>query len=339
MRALISERICHPLPTANCHASTVLPLPDGSVLAAWFGGSREGRPDVNIWAAKRTGDGWQPPVQICYRPELPHWNPVLHLQQDGTVRLFFKVGRRIASWRTFTCVSTDGGRSFSAPVPLVPGDRGGRGPVKNKCLRLSDGRLLAPASSEAHGWHCFIDTSFDDGRTWEKGRKISTGRVAPILNRLNDYCADPVPMIQPTLWESAPGHVHLLARTAVGCAYRSDSEDYGATWCTAYPTAIPNNNSGLDLVRVPDGTLYLVSNPVAENWGERSPLVLSRSADNGVHFTPVLTLEPERPGSEFSYPAITAAGGTLFVTYTYERTDLAFRMIAYELSDRNGATE
>ena len=27
---------------ASCHASTVLPLPNGDVLAAWFGGSAEG---------------------------------------------------------------------------------------------------------------------------------------------------------------------------------------------------------------------------------------------------------------------------------------------------------
>lgn len=33
----IKEFICDPLPTPNCHASTVLPLGDGSVLAAWFG--------------------------------------------------------------------------------------------------------------------------------------------------------------------------------------------------------------------------------------------------------------------------------------------------------------
>ena len=28
--------------TNSCHASTVLPLDDGSVVAAWFGGSEEG---------------------------------------------------------------------------------------------------------------------------------------------------------------------------------------------------------------------------------------------------------------------------------------------------------
>ena len=328
MRVLISERICHPLPTANCHASTVLPLPDGTVLAAWFGGSREGRPDVNIWAARRTHAGWQPPIRISYRADLPHWNPVLHLQRDGTVRLFFKVGRHIASWRTFTCVSSDGGRSFSAPVALVPGDRGARGPVKNKCLRLSDGRLLAPASSEAHGWHCFIDTSDDDGVTWQKGKKISTGRIAPILNRQNDYCADPIPMIQPTLWESAPDVVHALMRSNKGALYRSDSEDGGLTWTKPRRTRIPNNNSGVDLARDDAGRLWLLYNPVAENWGVRHPLSLAVSEDNGAHFTEIL--RPEPGNGEFSYPAVVCSGNKLFSTYTNRRKQINYLEMTLE---------
>ena len=39
--------------TLSCHASTVLPLDDGRVLAAWFGGSREGNNDVGIWLAEK----------------------------------------------------------------------------------------------------------------------------------------------------------------------------------------------------------------------------------------------------------------------------------------------
>ena len=42
------EMICSRLPTAMCHASTVLPLPDGTVLSAWFGGSYEGEGDTSI---------------------------------------------------------------------------------------------------------------------------------------------------------------------------------------------------------------------------------------------------------------------------------------------------
>ncbi len=321
----LKEFICNPLPTPNAHASTVLPLPDGTVVSAWFGGTKEGKTDVDIWYARRTEKGWSEPHSVCYNKNIPHWNPVLFLRKNGEIVLFFKVGRNIPSWRTFFSVSTDGGKTFGKPRELVKGDvSGGRGPVKNKCIRLSDGRILAPASTENRGWNCFVDTSFDEGETWVKGAKIKTERATPIFNRLNDYTSNLTPMIQPTLWESENGKVHMLTRTSVGKAYRSDSDDYGKSWCQAYPTVLPNNNSGLDVVKTDDGALYLLSNPVSENWGERSPLTLQKSTDNGVSWETVLTLEEEKIDSEFSYPAIEYMNGNLYITYTYERENVAF---------------
>lgn len=321
----LKEFICTPFPTANCHASTVLPLPDGSVVAAWFGGTKEGKSDVDIWYARRDGNGWSKPAVVSYKKALPHWNPVLFRRENGDVILFFKVGKKIHSWRTYASVSTDGGVTFGAPYELVEGDRsGGRGPVKNKCIRLSDGRVLAPASTENRGWNCHIDTSFDDGITWKKGAKVRTEQTAPILNSLNSYCSNRIPMIQPTLWESENGKVHMLTRTPVSLVYRSDSDDYGETWCTAYPTDLPNSNSGLDVVKAPDGALYLISNPVGGNWGERSPLTLQKSADNGKTWETILVLEEEKTDSEFSYPAIEYMNGSLYITYTWERLNIAF---------------
>ncbi len=321
----IKEFVCNPLPTPNCHATTVLPLPDGTVITAWFGGTKEGTSDVDIWYSRRDENGWSEPKTVCYKKHIPHWNPVLFLRENGEVILYFKVGKNIPPWRTFAAISTDGGRTFGKPFELVSGDRsGGRGPVKNKCIRLSDGRILAPASTELRGWYCFVDTSFDDGLTWKKSEKIKTERTAPILNSLNAFTSNLIPMIQPTLWESENGKVHMLTRTPVGKAYRSDSDDYGETWCQAYPTVLPNNNSGLDVVKVPDGSLYLLSNPVSENWGERSPLTLQKSTDNGETWETVLTLEEEKIDSEFSYPSIHYLNGSLYVSYTYERLNVAF---------------
>ena len=321
----IKEFVCNPLPTKNAHASTILPLPDGSVITAWFGGVKEGTKDVDIWYCKRDENGWGMPKSLSYNKNIPHWNPVLFLRENGDILLYFKVGKRIPTWRTFVSVSTDGGETFGTPYELVEGDRsGGRGPVKNKCLRLSDGRILAPASSEIKGWNCFVDTSFDDGLTWKKGAKIKTEQTAPILNSLNKYTSNLIPMIQPTLWESEPGKVHMLTRTAVGRAYRSDSDDYGQTWCQAYPTDLPNNNSGLDVVKTPDGCLYLISNPVSENWGERSPLTLQKSSDNGATWETVLVLEEENLDSEFSYPGIHYLDGALYICYTWERLNVAY---------------
>ena len=175
----------------------------------------------------------------------------------------------------------------------------------------SDGTLLAPASIERPDiWYCMIDISHDDGYTWEAVR----------IPMPLEPDADPrTTLIQPTLWEAPAGCVHALMRTNRGCAYRSDSTDGGRSWCTAYPTEIPNNGSGLDLTQLRDGTLALVSNPVARH---RYPLTLGFSDNGGQSFRRVLTLEDDV--GEFSYPAVIADGNTLYITYTYDRRGIAF---------------
>ena len=320
--------VCSELPTANCHASTLLPLENGNVVFAWFGGSKEGRDDVDIWYTVKDSSGFRPPARISRAKDVPHWNPVLFGMQSGRICLFFKAGKNIPYWRTYAAYSDDGGLSFSAPRELVPGDRsGGRGPVKNKCLRLDNGRILAPASTEHHGWICFADISDDDGLTWRKSRRVKTEYEVPLMNSANNHCRNKIPMIQPSLWQSGDGAVHMLTRTAAGFIYRSDSADRGETWCEAYPTNLPSNNSGLDLVQVPDGRIFLVSNPVGENWGERSPLTVQVSYDGGESFEHFLTLEEEKKGSEFSYPAIIYSDSALHISYTYERTNIVYAVI------------
>jgi hypothetical protein len=61
------EFVADPLPTPSAHASTVVELKDGSIVAAWFGGTAEGRPDVAIWGSKRTKDGWQQRHESYFR--------------------------------------------------------------------------------------------------------------------------------------------------------------------------------------------------------------------------------------------------------------------------------
>lgn len=299
----------------ECHASTVLPLPDGRVMVAWFAGEHEKNDNVRIWFSVNENGKWTEPAKVPSEENVPHWNPVLDMKNDGIIRLYFKKGKEINEWVTWFCDSADGGKTWSEAEVLVPDDfSGGRGPVKNKCIRTSQGLLLAPASSEkTKHWRCFIDVSRDDGDTWTRCDFIVRPRKNIGLVR----------MIQPTLWEDDDKNIHALMRTDKGRIYKSHSYDGGLTWSKAERTELPNNNSGIDCVRASDGKIYLVYNPVEENWGDRSPLELAVSEDNGETFRTVLVLENEKDG-EFSYPAITCYNNKLHITYTYNRKKIRY---------------
>ena len=317
-KQFVFEMDCAPTPA--CHASTVTKTADGSLCVAWFGGTKESDNDVRIWVSVGKNGRWKKPYQIKGNRGVPHWNPVLYTKENGDILLFYKVGFKIENWRTYFCVSSNGGRSFSACEELVSGDVGGRGPVKNKPILLSNGNLLAPASIETPSlWSCMIDISEDEGVSWEK-------YDIPTVDE--PECKKKLTMIQPSLWESAEGVVHALCRTNRGYAYRTDSKDFGRTWCEPYITTVPNNNSGLDLVKLHNGTLALVSNPVARHAGPRTPLTLCFSEDNGKTFKHALTLEDTE--GEYSYPAIIADNNRLYITYTYQRRNIAVYTVDIE---------
>lgn len=325
------------------HASTVLPLKNGHVLVAWFGGSQEGNKDVSIWLAEKDEKGFSEAVCIALGME-PHWNPVLFQAADGRILLFFKVGSPISDWRTYLTESFDLGKTWSVPQELIRGDTsGGRGPVRNKPIRLKIGRVVAPASVERGLWRCFMDYSDDDCHTWKRSNLIEAEGTAHLENGLLfwhrkmaeaqkrnvpfDWKQVPAEyihgrgIIQPTLWEDQEG-VHALLRSGEGRIYRTDSPDQAETWCEAYPTEMPNNNSGIDLTRLDNGILLLVCNPIGQNFGSRSPISVFMSRDHAKNWEKLCDLEAE-PG-EFSYPAIVSENNHIWITYTYKRENIAY---------------
>lgn len=291
--------------TPSCHASTLVQMGDVTA-AAWFGGTYESHDDVQIWFAQRENGIWGKPVCVSTAEEVPHWNPVL-FDNGKELLLFYKRGKTIPYWQTMFTRSADGGRTWTEPVLLCADDNGGRGPVKNKPIRLSDGSILAGASMEQGDWRAFTDLSRDNGYTWEKSGLI------PLPS-------EDVQVIQPTLWEDEKG-VHLLLRSKNERVYRSDSAD-GVHWCEAYPLELVHNNSGLDLVKTPGG-LVLCCNPVTKG---RTPLCLMTSAD-GITFEKALTLE-EEPG-EYSYPAVIWDGEKIRGTYTWKREKIVYFEAAF----------
>ncbi len=302
-------------PFPQCHASTVARLANGQFLVAWFGGTKEKDDDVGIWLVKGKPGSWSDPEEIAKIREDPHWNPVLFRAADGKIILFFKVGKTIDHWETWVKTSTNEGETWSEAKELVEGDKGGRGPVRNKPIVLSDGTWMAGASNENDKiWNVFVDRSEDEGKTWQASEYLPLDR--------DEITGEGV--IQPTLWESSPGHVHMLIRSSAGVICRSDSEDYGKTWSPIYKTDLPNPNSGIDLTQLPDGTLALAYNKDDKNWGARAPLTIALSYDNGKTWPAQLDVETGGEDDEFSYPAIISFGDTLALTYTWQREKIAF---------------
>lgn len=302
----------------SCHASTLVQMDNGRFLVAWFGGTAEKNPDVGIWGAERSNGTWSQPRLLIKMNDQAHWNPVLYYAGDGVVHLYFKVGVSAQEWETWRISSADSGQSWSEPVCMPNIGSQIRGPVKNKAIQLSNGDLLAGSSVEIksngkHKWRGpFVDRSTDNGVSWDCGDIITIDKNLP----------EELGVIQPALWESDPGHVHMLLRSNGGMICRSDSSDYGHSWCPVYATDLPNNNSGLDVAKLHDGTLAMVYNPVTEDWGPRTPLSVALSSDNGKTWPGCLDLETE-PG-EYSYPAIIPTQRGMAITYTWKRERIAF---------------
>ncbi len=295
-------------PFKSCHASTIVQTESGDILAAWFAGTGEKNPDVAIYIARYSNGKWGPLDTKVKVNETAHWNPVFFRDPRSGIHLFFKVGPEIPHWQTYWVTSTDDGKTWSEATELVPGDKGGRGPVKNKPILLQDGTWLAGASTELDGWKPFGDRSEDFGKTWTRSddieidRKVIRGKGA----------------IQPTLWEYEKNKVRGFFRTTGKVIGRSDSNDGGKTWSPLKPSGLPNNNSGVDVLQLEDGRLILVYNPVDRNWGSRSPLNLAVSHDNGETWKDFASLESEK-GKEFSYPAIIKTNDGIAISYTWKR--------------------
>ena len=314
---------------AQCHAATIA-ICNGVLTAAWFAGTQEKNPDVRIWFSRREG-AWSTPVAVTPDNGVAHWNPALFCE-NGTLTLIYKEGPNDSRWYSMKTISNDMGASWSAPAELVPGDIGGRGPVKNQMIRLSNGALLAPGSTEdsLERWESWTDYSEDNGITWQMSTpvpfQLPSGRVCMSKEDLEEHDEG---LIQPAIWEDRdrPGRIHMLARTGFGSIYASTSEDYGKTWSVARPTSMPNNNSGIGAAMTDSGVLGLVCNPISKNWGDRTPLSLFLSTDNGAEFPVRIDFET-KPGVEFSYPSVIAEGNILHIIYTCERKSIGYVAVA-----------
>lgn len=313
------EFIYETAPYPSAHAATIVETTDGTLVASWFGGTKERNPDVGIWVSKRKNNTWTEAKEVATGVmndtlRYPTWNPVLYQVPAGDLLLYYKVGPKPSKWWGMLMRSSDNGDTWSAPERL-PDD--GQGPIKNKPVLLENGTLLLPSSVEGNGWNLRMESTTDFGKTYQISDSLPKGE-----NKIH--------AIQPSVLFHENGKLQQIGRTRNRKLFSTWSEDDGKTWSDLSLLNMPNNSSGTDAVTLKDGTHALIYNHVWPAEGTtksyRSPLNISVSKD-GINWDASLVLEDSRI-SQYSYPSIIqGADGMIHVVYTWRRQHIKYMKI------------
>jgi alpha-L-rhamnosidase len=332
-RAVLEEHHipCGPLPKKHeTHAATITECKDGTLIAAWFGGTGEHAPDVKIWASrKEVGKDWTEPfiadtgnrIVNGKEKEFCCWNPVLFTHPDGTVYLYYKItglipNKGFRNWWGAVKTSRDSGKTWSKRIWLpsvsTEGDLkvfkpyGGHacGPVKNRPVILADGGLLCGASTEtSHGWRVHFEIYKAGDWTGEKhGVRI----VGPLLRGLVG--------IQPSFLTHSKDLKKLQVLTRDnGTAW---SDDGGKSWTPVTKGPIKTSN-GFHAVSLDNGWHFLALNPKG-----RSPLSLARTRD-GIQWETILPELSKDGGGKMDYPTmLRSKDGKLHIVHSWHRRNI-----------------
>jgi predicted neuraminidase len=324
-----------PVTTPSVHAVSLAALPSGQLLAAWFGGKREGATNVSIFLSRFDGQHWSP-AETIMTPALlnkstGHFarklgNPVLHFDSKGQLHLFV-VSVGIGGWgMAFLnhAISHDEGRHFDNAErlrisPLLNMSH----LVRSPAINLADGGFILPVYFEM-GWKYPVILRFDS-----LGKLISRQRIP-----------GPAHLLQPSLSVHGPsqavafsrdaGKIHLVHASRFSENPQSDfgafsgwKGVFGNSWTASVPTTMGNPDSSVAVLPAADGGHWLAGNP--DNEFGRRKLVLQK-LDRNLAKKEVFTAIQAVDG-EFSYPALAQTDdGRVHLVYTDRRKGLTHRI-------------
>ncbi|MFH0965882.1 MAG: sialidase family protein [Planctomycetota bacterium] len=333
------ERVRHdylePLaePSYGVAMPSVMRAANGNVLATWYGGTvswgkswdpheRDGRVYVSVLAKGKRK--WTPKAPLDEEPGSAHASTTLFRSAGG--RLFagytafdegfnFNYGHSKIRVRT----SDDGGMTWSRAKDLPYGANARA--ATNGAL-LSDGGIVVgvtlentPGEERFHFGVCATIVSKDGGECWGMSNIVRA--------------QDGTYLREPSLVELSDGTLLMYMRSSLPGAewsggspekpvyvWEARSADGGLTWKAPTRTAIINNESTIDVVKLSSGELVLAHNDTPYgDWQKRWPLDLALSADEGRTWEKIARVDPG-PGY-VCHPSIDAGpGGTVHLVYT-----------------------
>lgn len=340
-----------PSPKIQNHAAFLAPLPNGGLICAWFGGTLEGKSDISIHASILApgSDTWGPPQLLSHDAERSEQNPVIFTAPDGQLWLFHTAQPsgnqdecqiRMAPLHLDIADPT---RISAGPGRLLDLPRGCF--VRAPLVVRTDGAWLLPIfrcvqrpGQKWNGSHdvAAVGVSTDGGDSW---------RLDEVADSTGSVHMSPVDLGGGRL-------VAFYRRRQADFVHRSDSADGGRTWSVPVATDMPNNNSSIAAVRLADGRIGVIGNPVnaamspdrraslydelgeddarpdadptggcVPIWGvPRAPVVVALSADNGQTF-PTRILVEDGPGTCTSNDSIDGRNKEMSYPWIWQAPD------------------
>ncbi len=319
--------------TKSVHSSTAVTLANGNLLAMWYGGTREGHTDVEIYASTFNQDTqtWSPSKSVLNRYQVSDdlnryikkvGNPVLVRHTQGQLVLIY-VSVSLAGWASSQInmmVSYDEGQSWHRSKHLVTSPFINISTlVKNDAVIYDDGTIGISAYHELMGEFSEIVRVSLEGKVVNKYR-ISSGAET----------------IQPSIAvQDASNAVVYMRDTSkdIQKVRRSVTTDGGSTWSAYENTHLDNPNSSVFAFGDSKGRNWLVLNNAvkhvehsADNGSHQSRgnLALAVSTDQGVNWDIVHYFEKEKKiidkEHKYSYPWVAVAdNGEYHLFYTWNR--------------------
>lgn len=208
-------------------------------------------------------------------------------------------GEASAKWTdfilpTYTCRSTDDGKTWEAPVKLSEPWCG----CIHSLIQMKSGRVVLVGQEIIPQWrHATVMWASDDlGKTWQRGDVLDYG--------IGEH--DHAGSIEGSVIERADGSLYLLLRTESGFLWEAVSKD-GLKWTGLKQTTIKSVTCCPQMARLADGRIALLWNAPPrhdpKSGSSRAELSLVFSSDETASWSqPVIVAANYAPGGRVSYP-------------------------------------
>lgn len=348
----------HIFPTQekHVHSSSIVECPNGDMLAVWFYGSGERTAnDVRLQGArlKKGSSTWSPVFEMADTPELPDCNPVLYIDADDKLWLFWLVvhtnrwERGILKYRTSTDYQRTGAPKWDWQdiILLKPGE-GFAGALKAGFKELAYPEPMWAEYAKAYT-DMLVDNASDPIKTdmgW-MGRTpvltLQSGRILmPLYSdgfnvSLMAYSDDKgatwqtsgpivgLGNIQPAVVERSDGTLKAYMRDNGAMPKRiieATSTDQGETWTVGTDMDFLNPGASVSACSLKGGRWVLVYND-AEHGRHNLAIALSEDEGETWPFKKMLVSSEDRKSS-FGYPTVMeGSDGNIHLSYSYKGPD------------------